>query len=139
MIMLDSNIIIYAFNEDAPEREYCLPVIRNAILGELDAAVSVLSLFEVYHVLAQRIGRPLPESQVSQIVLDLASSRNIRKLEITESLFIDAITIAEEYSIKINDALLASAMRSIGSEEIYSHDSDFDKVDFIRRVDPIPL
>ena len=139
MIMLDSNIIIYAYNRDAPERQYCLPIIRNAILGELDTALSVLSLFEVYHVLAQRIQRPLPESQVSQIVLDLALSRNIRKFEITESLFIEAITIAEEYSININDALLASTMRSIGSEEIYSHDSDFDKVEFIRRVDPIPL
>lgn len=139
MIMLDSNIIIYAYNRDAPERQYCLPIIRNAILGELDTALSVLSLFEVYHVLAQRIQRPLPESQVSQIVLDLALSRNIRKFEITKSLFTEAITIAEEYSIKINDALLASTMRSIGSEEIYSHDSDFDKVEFIRRVDPIPL
>ncbi len=139
MIMLDSNIIVYAYNRDAPERQYCLPVIRNAILGKLDAALSVLSLFEVYHVLAQRIQRPLPESQVSQIMLDLALCRNIRKFDITESLFIEAITVAEEYSIKINDALVASTMRSIGSEEIYSHDSDFDKVEFIRRVDPIPV
>jgi len=139
MRMLDSNIIIYAFNRDAPEREYCLPIIKKAILGELDAALSVLSLFEVYHVLTQRLQRPLPESQTSQIVLDLILSRNVRKFEITKSLFIEAITIAEEYSIKINDALIASTMRSIGCEEIYSHDADFDRVEFLRRLDPIPL
>lgn len=139
MIMLDSNIIIYAYNRDAPEREYCLPIIKKAILGELDAALSMLSLFEVYHVLTQRIQRPLLESQVSQLVLDLVLSKNIQKFEITEKLFIEAINIAEECSVKINDALLASTMKSIGSKEIYSHDSDFDRVEFIRRVDPIPL
>lgn len=139
MIMLDSNIIIYAYNRDAPERQYCLPVFKGAILGELDAGLSVLSLFEVYHVLTYRVQRPLPESQTSQIVLDLALSRNLRKFEITESLFIEAISIAEEYSIKINYALIASTMRSVGCEEIYSHDADFDRVEFLRRLDPIPL
>jgi predicted nucleic acid-binding protein len=139
MRMLDSNIIVYAYNRDAPERKYCLPIIKKAILGELDTSLSVISLVEVYHILTERVPKPLSKSEALGIVRNLALSGNIQKVGITEDRLIEAVAIAEKYCVKINDALIASTMQSIGSEEIYSHDGDFDKVDFIHRIDPIPF
>ena len=136
--MLDTNIIVYAFNRDAPERQYCLPIVKEAISGKLEVALSVISLLEVYHVLTERLKKPLPKLEVSRIVLDLALSTNIQKLDVTTNRVMEAVVIAEKHSIKINDALIASTMKSVGSKEIYSHDHHFDRVDFIHRVDPIP-
>jgi len=41
---------------------------------------------------------------------------------------------AEEYLIGVNDALALICIEELGLNEIYSFDSDFDKVKWVKRV-----
>lgn len=139
MRMLDSNILIYAYNKAAPERKFCLPIIQRAIRGEEKTALSLISLIELYHILTERIPNPLPRYETSTLIQKLTLSINIEKIDISKEQVMRACQVAQKYRVRINDALIASAMEKNMIKEIYSHDKDLDGIEFISRVDPITM
>ena len=48
-----------------------------------------------------------------------------------------AFEIANKYKTGGRDSLIAASLLENNVQEIYSHDSDFDKIKLITRIDPI--
>ncbi len=48
--------------------------------------------------------------------------------------YIEALEIARDHIIGLNDALAVLLMKRYGIKEIYSYYSDFDKIEWIKRI-----
>jgi hypothetical protein len=91
---------------------------------------SVIHLSEVANILEAVM--PLNESR--KILKDLTYSETIEILASRNQDFSDAIEIAEESNVGVNDAVASILMRSNGISEVYSFDTDFDGISGIKRI-----
>ena len=60
--------------------------------------------------------------------------QNIRIVNIDRNDYINSIEIAKKYNIGINDAVTYYIMKKYKIKEIYSFDTDFDRLPDIRRI-----
>jgi len=58
---------------------------------------------------------------------------NVKVFDVTKKDCLKALEIAKEKGVGLSDAIAYVVMKKSGVEEIYSFDSDFDKLD-VRRV-----
>lgn len=76
----------------------------------------------------------MPLTGSHRVIRDLVYATTIRFLEPNKENYLDAIDIAEESNIGLNDALAYVLMRSNGIAEIYTFDRHFDQLTGIKRI-----
>ncbi len=100
--------------------------------GEERAVTSPLVIFEVIYTLQRSY--QVPRERVRQLVVPIIA---LRGLEIPgKSVFVRALDLYVQARISFADAYNAAYMESRGIDEIYSWDTDFDRLAGIVRVDP---
>jgi len=135
LVMLDSNIPMYAAGQDHPYRIPCRRVLERIVAGELEAVTNVEVHQEILHRYIA-IGLAGKGREVSQDFQYLVP----RVLPVT----LEEIGLARELSAKYpelpaRDLIHLSVMLNHGIESVISADRHFDRVSEIHRLDPSTL
>lgn len=132
---IDSNILVYALNKDLPEHLPCKALLINIVNGNELVSIPSIIFMESFHALVKAF--KYKETEVKKRLIGIIDSKNINVLDISTSSILFAFEIAEKYRTGGRDSLIAASLLENKIQEIYSHDSDFDKIKLIKRIDPI--
>ncbi len=129
MRYLDANFfILYNFDQTS-KGERARKIQGDIIAGE-EAITSSLALDEVMWVLTKNRKAEF----LRETVEDIYAVANLDIREVGGSIPLDALDFIERYRLKPRDAFHVAVMKDLGLNEIVSDDSDFDRVEWIRRV-----
>ncbi|MHA1414035.1 MAG: type II toxin-antitoxin system VapC family toxin [Promethearchaeota archaeon] len=131
---VDSNIIVYALNKDLPEHLPCKELLINIVNGNELVSIPSIVFMESFYALVKAFN--FKETEVKKRLTAIIDSVNINVLDISTSSILLAFEIAEKYGTGGRDSLIAASLLENKIQEIYSHDSDFDKIKLIKRIDP---
>ncbi|HWM94438.1 MAG TPA: type II toxin-antitoxin system VapC family toxin [Thermoanaerobaculia bacterium] len=132
MILIDSNIFMYAAGAEHPHKEPSRVFLEQVALGQIDAALDTEVLQEVLH--RYRSLRRWPEGGR---VYDLARQIVPLVIPITVETLDKARTLLDRYpTLSARDALHAAVVQTHGARAICSYDSDFDGIEGVERIEP---
>src|SRR3989344_3317057 len=110
--LIDSNILIYAFDKDEKEKNLAaIKILERILNGELKIFLSTQNLSEFYYNVTKKIKKPLEITETKEIISGLISLSNINILNINENTILNAINISFENNVSYWDALIASVMK----------------------------
>ena len=138
MKYLDTNVIIYAIESHPKYGEKCKDVLKAVENAELEVCASTLILVEVINVLC-KLNRILEEEQKERLNIrkniDAILSLPIKWIELDFAI----IRRASEYQFKVSgiDYIHVASMELNLVNEVISADKELDKIDFIKRIDPL--
>lgn len=135
MRSIDSNILVYALNNDLPEHLQCKELIINVVKGKELVSIPSIVFMESFHALVYVY--KFQVNEVQSRLIAFIDSRNVNVLEISTSSILLAFEIAEKYKTGGRDSLIAASLLENKIQEIYSHDKDFDEINLLKRIDPI--
>ncbi|MEX0879601.1 MAG: type II toxin-antitoxin system VapC family toxin [Thermoanaerobaculia bacterium] len=132
MILIDSNILMYAAGGSHPHKADSLALLDRVAKGEVEAAVDAEVLQEILHRY-----RALGRWDDGRRVYDLARRIIPVVLPLTaEVLDLARALLDRQPKLMARDALHAAACENAGIESICSYDRDFDRIPGLKRVEP---
>ncbi len=133
MRYLDASIPLCAIVEEPKKYiQISQKIMRALEFGSLSAVTSVLTIFEIYHILRNR-ERYTPED-VKDRVLALYDCVGLQIIDAEAEPTKEAIEIATNYKIDLVDAHNYLTMRKHNIKEIYSTDPHYDNFKDIKRI-----
>ena len=132
---IDSNILVYALNKDLPEHLPCKELLINIVNGKELVSIPSIVFMECFHALVKAF--QYKEVEVKERLIAIIDSKNFNILDISTSSILLAFEIVDQYGTGGRDSLIAASLLENKIQEIYSHDTDFDKILLIKRIDPI--
>ena len=135
MKFLDSNVILRYLTRDDPKKaEDCYELFQKVKRGEIELTTCEVVIAEVVYVLSSHSLYNLPRDQICSLLLPII---NLYGLKIPQKrLYIRALDMYASKNIDFEDALSFAHMEKRQIKEIYSYDSDFDKLEELRRLEP---
>ena len=121
MILLDSNVLVYALNRDMPQYPACRDVVQRAMLGRVDGVVFPQVLMEFFATVTSRrlAPRPVPPADAMRRVDDWRNTLDVRY---PTRQCLDEFTMLVEQAPRagqaVHDIFLAAQMRTHGIAEI---------------------
>ena len=137
MRFVDASLFLYAYlkprkavaDEVAEMKRNSKLIVKRINSGER-VSTSLTHVSEVANILEASM--PIHESHM--VMRDLIHSPTIAILEPSRDNYVDAVEVAEEVSVGLNDGVAYVLMKENGIEEIYSFDRHFDRFKDVRRV-----
>ena len=130
MIYLDTNVFIYILDKNAEKR---FRDISRKILKRIEkkewAIISFISLMEVMWWCEKHL-----KNRMKEVYDMIMSYKNLKIINIFSDMFDDALFFKIKYGLELNDCIALAVMVKSGIDEIYSNDTGFDKVDWIKRI-----
>lgn len=142
--LIDTNVLVYASNKDSEFHSICKALVERAALGEMEAAVAVQNLIELYAIITdkRRVEHPLSPAKAKDLIEFYKGS----KIQVVAPVPETVNTIArliEEHSPKsqsIFDYLLVATMLDNGIHSIYTANSEhFKHFDSLAVINPLSL
>lgn len=130
-VYIDSNIFFYAKILDRKYGGACAEILSKIEKGKLKAATSTLVIVELANAL-----RKYGLTDEVKDVVDAIFSLNINILDFDSLDVRTAARVYDEFKISPYDCVHVAIMRKVGIAEIISADKDFDKISWIKRLDP---
>lgn len=137
MRFIDTNVFIYAFlkpKRELKKHEIMLKKAAKEIINRVNkgevVVTSIVHISEIANILEDLI----PLNKALEIEEAILSKENIKIATVNEKDYISSIEIAKTYEIGLNDALAYLIMKKHKINEIYSFDTDFDKLPNIKRI-----
>jgi len=132
MILIDSNIFMYAGGAEHAHKQRCVLYLERVARGEVDAVIDAEVLQEILHRY-RAIGR----WEDGRCVYDLARRIVPVVLPIGSEAVDAARALMDRYEwLSARDALHAAVATAHDIREICSYDGHFDQVEGIERVQP---
>lgn len=128
---IDSNVFFYAKMLDRKYGDACAKVLDKIVRGELEAVTSTLVVIELANAL-----RKYGLSDEVKDVVNAVFSLDIGVFEVDSFDVRTAAGIFNEFRISPYDCVHAAVMRKARIVDIISADKDFDKIAWIKRLDP---
>ncbi|MBE0513133.1 type II toxin-antitoxin system VapC family toxin [Candidatus Bathyarchaeota archaeon] len=128
---IDSNVFFYAKMLDRKYGDACAKVFDKIVRGELEAVTSTLVVIELANAL-----RKYGLSDEVKDVVNAVFSLDIGVFEVDSLDVRTAAGIFNEFRISPYDCVHAAVMRKARIVDIISADKDFDKIAWIKRLDP---
>jgi predicted nucleic acid-binding protein len=69
-----------------------------------------------------------------EVIEDIYATLNLTVKEVGSDIPLEALEFIEDYGLKPRDAFHLAVMKSFNIKEIASDDSDFDRVEWVRRI-----
>jgi len=135
---LGTNVIIYAIESHPKYGEKCKDILKAVEDAKLEVCASTLVLVEVINVLC-KLNWILEEAQKEKLNIrkniDAILSLPIKWIELDFAI----IRRASEYEFKVSgiDYVHVTSMELNLVNEIISADEELNKIDFIKRIDPL--
>lgn len=142
MFVLDTNVLLYAANEDEPEHGRCRDLVEESRRQPFPWHVTWPILYEFVAAATHRSiwPRPWTTADAWRFVEALIASPALHVLSPTERhAAVAARTLAEVRGIEGNllpVALTAILMREHGVRRIHTRDADFHRFPFLEVLDP---
>jgi len=130
-VYLDSNVFFYAKIMDGAFGKSCSNVLRKVASGALEASTSALAAVEVANAL-RKYG--LAKEVTAEVRAIFSLGMEVYHLDATDVR--EAAEIFVEANIGPYDCAHAAIMRRNGLKEIISADKEFDKIKWLKRLDP---
>lgn len=140
MKYLDTNVIIYAIESHPKYGEKCKDILKAVENAELEICASTLILVEVINVLC-KLNMILEAAHKEKLNIrkniDAMLSLPIKWIELDFAI----IRRASEYQFRVSgtDYLHVASMELNLVNEVISADEELDKIDFIKRIDPLTI
>lgn len=134
MIIIDSNIWAYYFDEDAPEHRSVIKPLEKTLQSE-GVIINTVIIFEVAHFLIRNLGPMIGGESLSTFlrfpftIVDLDYALTLR-----------AIKLLKRYSqlgIGGRDATILATAEFLEINRILTHDEAFKRIEWLEVIDPI--
>jgi len=133
MRFLDTNVFLrFLVNDDTEKADACENLFRRAVKGEESLFTTEMVIAEIVWVLESyyELGKRDVREKVEKIL-------NTRNLDCpNKEVIVNALATYEEKNIDYIDAYNASMLRRKGIEEVYSYDSHYDRIPWMKRIEP---
>lgn len=141
--LIDTNILVYANNEDSPFHSICKAIVEKAVNGKIKAALSIQNLIELYAVITdkKRVEHPLSPTKAKELIIYYKNQPYIQVITPTPQT-LDTVTklLAKHHpkSQSIFDCFFAATMIDNEVYEIYTANSNhFKAFDSIKTINPL--
>jgi len=129
MVLLDTNILVYASNKSSSLFEKAKKIRDSALKGKLDACISLQNLSEFYSVItsSKRVEKPLIPQEAKREVEKYLRCLAIRKLTVKPSTVFSTMKLAEKYNVRkqnIYDAQIVAIMMENKVTRILTRNTD---------------
>lgn len=133
MKFIDTNIFIRFLTNDIPDKAAaCEGIFREAADKNQSLFTTEMVIAEIIWVLESYY--ELPKKEVQEMVEKILITPFL--LCPQKDLILNALTLYGDKNIDYIDAYNASILREQGIKEVYSYDRHFDKIDWVRRIEP---
>ena len=142
-ILLDTNILVHAYNKSSPHQNEASKIIKKAMRGETEACLSPQVLYEFFAVVtsAKRVERPLSPREAADLCIDLWECNEIEKLNPSGIAPIEVFKYAKELKLsraEVFDCVLAVTAKENDVETIYTENvGDFKRYPFVKTRNPL--
>lgn len=131
---IDTSVIIrYLTRDDESKAARCLELLRRAERGEEELFLPEAILTEAVCVLSSPRLYRLPRERVRDYLVAVVSLRGIHMPN--KAVCLEALDLYSCSELDFEDALLASHLRSLGTNALYSYDHQFDGT-ALERLEP---
>ena len=132
---LDTNILLqHLVREDERKAIGCRELLLRLEQGEEVAVATDIVIFEAVYILQSPRHYGLTRSHIRQLVEPLIALRGLRLPR--KSLYARVFDLYCDTSVSFADAYNAAYMESRDITEVYSYDTDFDRIPGISRMEP---
>lgn len=136
MRFVDASVFVHAFLKpkrklkphEIKVKESAKEIVKR-INEDEEVGITVVQLTEIANLLESY----LPLSEALRVEEFLLLARNVKVFDVTKKDCLKALEIAKEKDVGLSDAIAYVIMKKNDVEEIYSFDSDFDKLD-VKRI-----
>ena len=136
MRFVDASVFVHAFLKpkrklkphEVKMKESAKEIVKRINDGE-EVGITVVQIAEIANLLESY----LPLSEALKVEEFLLLAGNVKVFDVTKKDCLKVLEIAKEKNVGLSDAIAYVIMKKNSVEEIYSFDSDFDKLD-VRRV-----
>ena len=141
-ILLDTNILVHAYNETSPYRKIASNILEKAMAGEIEACIDQQVLFEFFAVITnpKRVESPLPPDIAADLCLDLWECDEIVKIAVSELVPREVFSLVKSKRLSgssVFDCILAVSAKVNKIDVIYTENvRDFNKYGFIKVQNP---
>jgi len=142
-ILLDTNILVHAYNRASQLHGKAADIIRKALRREIKACITPQILYEFFAVVTnpKRVEYPLPVNEAADICLDLWECREIEKVNPTVTTPLKVFKLIKQLNLSgggIFDCVLAVTAKENGIKEIYTENlEDFKFYNFLKASNPL--
>jgi len=140
--LLDTNILVHAYNRSSPHQDKASKIVKKAMQGEIDVCLSPQVLYEFFAVVTsiKRVEHPMSPSEAANICIDLWECNEIEKLNPSGIAPLEVFKFASELNLskaEIFDCNLAVTAKENEIDVIFTENlSDFKIYKFIKAVNP---
>ena len=133
MRFVDTNVFLRLMvNDDPVKADACESLFRKAIAGDETLATSDMVIAEIIWVLESYYH--LEKSAIQASVEKILNTNNLHCPN--REIIIHALSIYVEKNIDYIDAYNAFLLKIHEVREIYSYDKHFDRLDWLKRIEP---
>lgn len=142
-ILLDTNILVHAYNKSSPYQKIASGVIKKMLQGETEAYLAPQVLYEFFAVVTnpKRVEHPMSLNEAADLCMDLWECREIEKVNPTPLAPKEVFKLAKELKLskgRIFDCVLAITAKENSIEAIYTENlDDFENYRFIKALNPL--
>lgn len=142
MIALDTNILVYAHQQDSPFHDRAAASLKNLVLGRARWAIPWPCVHEFIAVVthARIYKKPTPISKALAAMQSLADCPNVMLLAEDEGYLQTLAALAAPSKLQggaIHDARIAALCLHHGVRELWSADRDFSRFPALKTVNPL--
>ena len=117
---LDSNVLLYLFDETAPRKKQTARKIIVRALAKKDTAISFQVVQEALNAITKKFNVPLTSDQAEEFLRDTLIP--LWKVNPSIDLYRNAISVQSRYGFSYYDSLIVSAALDAGCKTLYSED-----------------
>lgn len=135
MILIDSNMWCYYFDESCKEHKYVVKELEKIIKKE-EIIINTVIIMELAHFLIKNLG-PINGKKKLEVFLSFP----MKIFDLNYDRVKESINMLCEHShlgIGGRDATLLSTMKKAKTNKIFTHDDAFKEIDWLKVEDPIP-
>lgn len=133
MRFVDTNIFLrFLVNDDTGKADACEALFRKAIAGKEPLFTSDMVIAEIIWVLESYY--ELEKHDIREKVEKILNTQNLSCTN--KEIIINALSLYVEKNIDYIDAYNAFLLNVHKINEIYSYDKHFDRVDWLKRIEP---
>jgi len=135
MHFIDTNIFLrHLTNDDPAKARKCFELFQKAKVSQIKLTTSEAVIAEVVYLLSSKRVYNLNRQEIVARLRPLLSLPGLKLLH--RNVFLRALEIYAMHSVDFEDALSKAHMEHQKITGIYSYDTDFDKFNTLKRIEP---
>jgi predicted nucleic acid-binding protein len=142
-ILLDTNILVHAYNKSSPYQKIASGVIKKAMQSEIEAYLAPQVLYEFFAIVTnpKRVEHPMSLDEAAELCTDLWECREIEKVDPTPLAPKEVFKLVKELKLskgRVFDCVLAITAKENKLETIYTENvDDFKNYRFVKALNPL--